>query len=163
MNSEAIVQKTSTLLAIRAAVRFLIRVFLACIRDSHTIPHNCPTPPLATLAWRTLRYRTAGIGMFLTANERRLASYKNQHKGQRAFLLGNGPSLNRCDLRFLKNEITFGVNSIFLNYKNMGFYTKYFVVEDVFVGEDRAKEINAYKGPEKFFPNYFEEARNCFL
>jgi len=92
--------------------------------------------------------------VLLTKNERCIADYKDRHKGGRAVIIGNGPSLNLCDLRLLKTEITFGVNSIFLNYENMGFHPTYYVVEDVFVAEDRANEINAYRGPTKFFGNY---------
>lgn len=36
----------------------------------------------------------------------------------------------------------------------MNFHPTYYVVEDVFVAEDRAREINQYKGPIKFFGNY---------
>lgn len=137
-------------------VRFdsLKRALLDRLRDSHTIPWNCPKPSFVTLVWRTVRYRSARANIFLTENEKRIATYKDYHKGGRAFILGNGPSLNLCDLKLLKNEITFGVNSIFLNYDNMGFHPTYYVVEDVFVAEDRANEINRYHGPVKFFGNY---------
>jgi len=91
----------------------------------------------------------------ITENERDLLRLKNLHEGERAVIIGNGPSLNLCDLKKLKNEITFGVNSIFLNYETMGFHPTYYVVEDIFVAEDRAKEINQYYGPKtKFFGNY---------
>jgi hypothetical protein len=96
------------------------------------------------------------MGVYLTANERRLYAYKDRHKNQRAFILGNGPSLNRCNLKLMKDEIIFGVNSIFLNFDKMGFYPNYYVVEDVFVAEDRATEINSYHGPVKFFGNYLK-------
>ncbi len=42
-----------------------------------------------------------------------LLSYKNIHKGERCFVIGNGPSLTVEDLDKLKNEITFGTNGIF--------------------------------------------------
>lgn len=35
---------------------------------------------------------------------------KNKFKGQRCFIIGNGPSINRQDLTVLKDEITFVVN-----------------------------------------------------
>ena len=38
--------------------------------------------------------------------------YKNIHKGQRCFIIGNGPSLKGVDLAKLKDEITFTVNQI---------------------------------------------------
>jgi hypothetical protein len=103
---------------------------------------------------KTLRYRLAGWGIPVTLNEKRLLSFKGKHKGQRAFVIGNGPSLNQCDLGLLKGEITFGVNAIYLNQEKMGFYPTYYVVEDDFVAEDRADEINQLKGPTKFFGNY---------
>ena len=102
---------------------------------------------------KTLRYRLAGWGFPITPNEKRLLSFKGKHKGQRAFVIGNGPSLNLCDLGLLKSEITFGVNAIYLNREKMGFYPTYYVVEDDFVAEDRADEINQLKGPIKFFGN----------
>ncbi len=103
---------------------------------------------------RTLRYRMAVLGLPVTANEKRLLAFKDRHKGQRLFILGNGPSLNLCDLSLLRQEITFGVNAIYLNQEKMGFYPTYYVVEDEFIAEDRAHEINSLKGPQKFFGNY---------
>ncbi|MCK4822438.1 DUF115 domain-containing protein, partial [bacterium] len=132
----------------------LVRKYLWVVCDSHTIPWNCPKVGFFTHAWRNFRYRMAAKVLPFTKNERLLCSYKDCHKGGRAFIMGNGPSLNDCDLRTLKDEVTFGVNSIFLNYEKMGFYPTYYVVEDVFVAEDRANEINAYHGPVKFFGNY---------
>ena len=102
----------------------------------------------------TLRYRLAGWGLSVTLNEKRLLALKGKHQGQRAFVIGNGPSLNKCDLRLLRDEVTFGVNAIFLNRDRMGFYPSYYVVEDEFVAEDRADEINQLAGPTKFFGNY---------
>ncbi len=78
--------------------------------------------------------------------------FKDTHAGGRCFLIGNGPSLNEMDLGPLKNEITFGVNAIYLKYKDMEFEPTYYSVEDVFVAEDRAKEINRLPAPAKFFP-----------
>lgn len=37
---------------------------------------------------------------------------KNIHKGERCFILGNGPSLDRVNSSLLDNEIVFGVNQI---------------------------------------------------
>ena len=86
---------------------------------------------------RTLRYRLAGCSLPTTLNEKRLLGFKRKHEGQRAFIIGNGPSLNQCNLSLLRNEVTFGVNAIYLNRAKMGFYPTYYVVEDEFVAEDR--------------------------
>ncbi len=141
---------------LRSEIHKLKKHFLNNLRDSHTIPFNCPKPSPWELVWRTLRFRLAAAGLYLSANERRLAGYKNRHRAQRTFILGNGPTLNCCDLNLLKNEITFGVNSIFLNHNRMGFHPTYYVVEDVFVAEDRAEEINCYRAPKKFFGSYLK-------
>lgn len=110
---------------------------------------------LSNVLWRTLRYKMAGMDFPLTENEKRFLSLRNHHAGKRVFILGNGPSLNKCDLTLLKNEITFGVNNITLNYDKMGFHPTYYVVEDVLLAEDRAQQINEYHGAEiKFFGNY---------
>ena len=45
-------------------------------------------------------------------------SLLNIHKGQRGFVLANGPSLKKMDIDFIKNDISFSVNSFF-RYKNI--------------------------------------------
>lgn len=137
----------------------LRRVFygiLNRIRDPYVAPTAGRQPGFMERVGRTMRYRLAAKGFALTRNEKRLVGYKGKHKGQRCFIIGNGPSLNALDLGLLKDEFTFGVNAIYTNYENMGFYPTYYVVEDVFVAEDRAGEINRYAGSTKFFGNYFK-------
>tara|TARA_R110000787_G_scaffold19548_5_gene58542 strand:+ start:40 stop:912 length:873 start_codon:yes stop_codon:yes gene_type:complete len=104
----------------------------------------------------SFRYRMAADGFPMTENEKRILSWKNAYAGKRAFLIGNGPSLNKLDLTRLKNEITIGVNSIYLNEDKMGFLPNHYVIEDRFVAEDRADEVNAMNGPQKWFGNYLQ-------
>src|SRR4051812_11542434 len=92
----------------------------------------------------------------LSQDDKLLKVFKNKHKGERCFIIGNGPSLNKIDLTLLENEVTFGMNAIYLNYEKMGFYPTYYAVEDVFVAEDRADEINSYNQSIKFLPNYLK-------
>jgi hypothetical protein len=130
------------------------------LTDSEFVVPGTNPPADRTFAIRGIRYRSAGMGFGLTRNDRRLARFHNRHAGQRCFVMGNGPSLNLCDLSFLREEITFGFNSIFLNQNKMGFPPTYYVVEDVLVAEDRRNEINEYAGPQaKFFGEYLR----CFL
>lgn len=77
---------------------------------------------------------------------------RNRHKGERCFVIGNGPSLRSIDLRLLKNEITIGCNGLFLMFDEMGFVPTYYTVEDRLVAEDRAVEINNIRGTCKVFP-----------
>jgi hypothetical protein len=140
---------------IRANILKTLKIyrFRDLLIDSHNRNPNQNNSITARL-WETTRYRFASVGIPITHNEIKLQKLHNIHKGKRAFIIGNGPSLNKCDLHLLKDEITFGVNAIYLNYKNMGFYPTYYVVEDIFVAEDRKNEINSLKGPIKFFGNY---------
>jgi len=80
--------------------------------------------------------------------------FANKYKGRRAFIIGNGPSLNKLDMTKLKDEITFGVNSIFYNFDKMGFKPTFYIVEDRLVAQDRYKEINELTGMIKIFGEY---------
>lgn len=82
-----------------------------------------------------------------------LKRLKDRHAGARCFLIGNGPSLSQMDLAPLKDEITFGVNAIFLNYHRMGFRPTYYTVGDAVTAEDRGAEINSLTGSTKFIPH----------
>lgn len=72
----------------------------------------------------------------------------------RCFIIGNGPSINETDLDLLIDEVTFGVNCIFLKFTETAFRPTLYVVEDHLVAEDRCDEINALAGPVKLFPIY---------
>jgi hypothetical protein len=72
---------------------------------------------------------------------KRLRTYKDIHRGQRCFIIGNGPSLNQLDLTLLKNEYTFGMNRIYLGFQDMGFETSYYVCMNDLVVEQCASDI----------------------
>lgn len=57
----------------------------------------------------------------------RLNSLHERHRGQRAVLVANGPSLNSMELSFLRREIVIGVNKIYLGLQRYRFYPKYYV------------------------------------
>jgi len=56
-----------------------------------------------------------------------LQRFKNIHHGERCVLVCNGPSLNQMDLGFLRREIVFGLNKIYLGLDRFGFYPRYMV------------------------------------
>lgn len=128
--------------------------------DSHVQAINTPPVPFVTRFIRSWRYRLASLGFFLSENERKIANLKDKHKGERCFIIGNGPSLNLIDLTKLKDEYTFGVNAIYTNFDKMGFLPTYYFVEDTFVAEDRKDEINSFRGSQKFFGNYLRYCLN---
>ncbi|MDF1615679.1 6-hydroxymethylpterin diphosphokinase MptE-like protein [Desulfurivibrio dismutans] len=71
----------------------------------------------------------------------RLAAFNNRHIGERAFLVANGPSLNRMDLGFLRRENVIGLNKIFLGLRKFKFYPKYYVAVNEKVIQQAAGEI----------------------
>jgi hypothetical protein len=131
--------------------------FYFALVDEHTYFDVNKNPDRLKFAWYTLKYKLAAKGIFLSANEKKLAAIRDKHKGERCFIIGNGPSLNKLNLTKLRNEYTFGVNAIYLNYEKMKFSPTYYVVEDYLVAEDRAEEISAYDKPKiKFWGTYLD-------
>lgn len=78
---------------------------------------------------------------------RRLAELRDKHRGQRCFLIGNGPSLRQTDLSRLKNEFTIGTNRIYLAFPEIGFTTSYYLSVNDLVIEQCAEEIQALPMP----------------
>ena len=62
----------------------------------------------------------------------KLEKFKGRHKGQRCFVIGNGPSLNMHDLDKLneRKEICFGSNGIFYAYDRTVWRPDYYVITD---------------------------------
>jgi hypothetical protein len=51
--------------------------------------------------------------------------YKDKHEGERCVIIGSGPSLNETNLDLLENEITFGLNKVFLLFPKISFRPTY--------------------------------------
>ena len=80
-------------------------------------------------------------------NKNKLRSFENKYKGQRCFLVANGPSLKKMDLSFLKNEISFGLNRIYLAYEDMDFKNDYLVSINSLVLSQFSNEIENLSMP----------------
>ncbi|MGB8980831.1 MAG: 6-hydroxymethylpterin diphosphokinase MptE-like protein [Anaerolineales bacterium] len=78
---------------------------------------------------------------------RRLAALKDIHKGKRAFVIANGPSLKQTDMSKLKDEFTFGMNRIYLMFPELGFSTTYLTVVNDLVVEQTAADLAALSVP----------------
>jgi hypothetical protein len=75
------------------------------------------------------------------ASQTRLTELKNSHRGERCFIIGNGPSLKQMDLSKLRDEYTFGLNRIYLLFPELGFSTTYLVAVNWLVLEQCVDEI----------------------
>lgn len=80
----------------------------------------------------------------------RLTALKDAHKGERCFVIGNGPSLKNTDVSKLKNEFTFGMNRIYLAFPDWGFRTSYLVSVNNLVNEQCYRDFQKLEMP-KFF------------
>jgi len=83
----------------------------------------------------------------LNAAQEKLPQFRDIHRGQRCVIVGNGPSLNKMDLSWLKREITFGMNRIFLGLDKFGFKPTYYVAVNPLVLEQSVDGIQALKCP----------------
>jgi 6-hydroxymethylpterin diphosphokinase MptE-like protein len=90
---------------------------------------------------RLAQWPAATFHPWRRASIRYLAGFKDLHRGQRCFIIGNGPSLKQTDLSRLRGECTFGVNRIYLMFPELGFPTTYYLSVNSLVIEQCAEEI----------------------
>jgi hypothetical protein len=105
------------------------------VRDTYDAVRRIPELPDAYLhPWRR-------------ESIRRLGGWKNIHRGKRAFIIGNGPSLKQTDLSKLRNEITFCMNRFYLAFPELGFAATYLCITNDLVVEQFVDDINALSLP----------------
>lgn len=76
-----------------------------------------------------------------TANIKKWKGIKNRYVGKRAFLVGNGPSLNYMPLHLLRNEYTMCFNRIDLMFERLGWKPTMYSTIDDRVAVDTQEEI----------------------
>lgn len=95
---------------------------------------------------------------WLSSKRKNLARFRDKHKGQRCFIVGNGPSLNKMDLELMNSDFSFAVNGIFYKTDECGYRPDYYVVEDRHVVLDNVERIKSFqpkKGGAKFFSSRY--------
>lgn len=80
-------------------------------------------------------------------NFARLSSFRDAHLDERCVIIGNGPSLNRTDMTLLRDEVTFGMNRLYLMYEELGFPATYHVAVDKLVVRQFADELRRVPSP----------------
>ena len=80
-------------------------------------------------------------------NKERIRGFQGKHVGQRCFIMGNGPSLNETDLTLLRDEITFGLNRIYLLFDKITCQPTYYVCINELVLEQFSNEIRRLNMP----------------
>ncbi len=98
------------------------------------------------LNWRSheivsrMSYRVSPSGRHSLAS---LKALHNKYSGCRCFIIGNGPSISSMDLSALAGEYTFGLNRIYLKFRDMGFPTSFLVAVNRYVIEQFSDEIGS--------------------
>ena len=83
--------------------------------------------------WSALDFRARNLfhqtAWSLSGNSRlmleRLERYRDKHKGERCFVIANGPSLKSMDVSLIESEVTFGMNRVYLMFEDWGFSSTY--------------------------------------
>ena len=107
------------------------RIFLALKVRLDEIPH--------TLAWK--------FHPIARKNREAIKRFQGIHNGERCFIVANGPSLLKTNLDLLANEITFGLNRIYLNFDKSSFRPTYYVSVNELILEQFATEISKLDMP----------------
>ncbi|TMV92402.1 DUF115 domain-containing protein [Thioclava sp. BHET1] len=104
------------------------------------------------------------------ANDLGLNLLRDRHKGQRCFILGNGPSLSLRDIEQLgeMGEVTFASNKIYLIYPETRWRPTYYTVEDTMVLRNNFETIKDLSGSIKIFPDNarvydFHDSKTIFV
>lgn len=95
----------------------------------------------------------------MLTNSERIQNLKGTYAGQRCFIMGNGPSLNKTKLELLKNEFVWGFNKIYLLFDKITWRPNFYVTNDQRLTRHISKEIDSLIGqlPDSvfFFPDHF--------
>lgn len=96
----------------------------------------------------------------------RMLALRNKFAGERVFVMGNGPSLNKTPLELLENDFVFAVNRISLLFERISWRPTFFTAFDVRVVPDNRDEFAGLDVPYKFFSarykKLFGEAENHY-
>ena len=101
-------------------------------------------------------YNNAGPIPTSQSDRDSLALIKNKFKGERIFVIGNGPSLNCTALNLLEDEFTFGVNRIYMMFERISWRPTFYTTLDWRFVPDSVSEINELADIQCFFPERFQ-------
>ena len=78
---------------------------------------------------------------------KKLRALKDSHKGERCFIIGNGPSLKNTNLKKLENEFTIGMNRFYMAFPELGFSTSCLLTVNDLVIEQCARDLRSLSIP----------------
>jgi hypothetical protein len=84
---------------------------------------------------------------FSKENRERIKNFQGKNEGERCFIVANGPSLKITNLDLLSNEMTFGLNRIYLHFAESPFRPTYYVAVNELVLEQFSTDIAQLEMP----------------
>ena len=84
---------------------------------------------------------------YTTQNYSELMEFRHKFQGQRCFIVGNAPSLNKMNLKLLQNEYCFLFNAAYKLQETIGLKKTFLAIEDRLVMEDHYKNLSNLKMP----------------
>ena len=80
-------------------------------------------------------------------SRKRLEEYRNKHAGEKAAIIGSGPSLLKTDLARLEGRKLFGMNRLYTGFAELGLTVDYYLAVNEYVMEYFGREIAALDIP----------------
>ena len=114
---------------------------------------------LGTWLSRLLRFSVVKLKRLLqdkSGNAARWVSIKDRYRGERAFLIGNGPSLNRTPMHLLRDEHCICFNRFYLMFERLAWRPRMYASVDDLVARDIAEDLETTVLPQvdlAFFPD----------
>lgn len=91
----------------------------------------------------------------------KLEDYKDRYKGERCFIIATGPSLTEEDVQKLRNEYTFGMNSVCLMMEKLGWNTTFYGIQDPYVYEKLQDKLLQSKDTQFFVSDLLYNKYKC--
>jgi len=70
-----------------------------------------------------------------------IKTFHHIHEGDRCFIIGTGPSLNKTNFKLIQNEQLIGVNTLFTGLNKFQIKPQYWVISDPYVFEAHYKQV----------------------
>lgn len=92
-------------------------------------------------------------------NRYTMSEMKNYYKGERIFLIGNAPSLNKLPMHLLKNEFTLSFNRFYMFHDRINWRPTMYMCIDSVVCPDISDDINKHMTTYRhaFIPSYYKD------
>ena len=103
--------------------------------------------PLKETIGLSLMRHNPDFRLWLSQHAWRLQKFKDTHRGEDCFIIGNGPSLNKMDLSPLNNHHIFGLNKIYLIFTRLKLNLSFYVTVNPYVIQQSINQIEALTCP----------------